>query len=182
MEELLGSYKDILEKVLTNATELKKNICNFMCFEETYKRIDSVLFSKEESQRKEQEDFLMKALNQPKKVTKIFQASEHNFASSAFHKICDEKKDTLVIVKTEFLKIVGGFTHYAWKSANNENVCDGEKKSFIFSLNLMEKFSPVSGKNLLCLRKDWGPMFGYNGDLWIADQCHNNKNSLVQFP
>ena len=71
-----------------------------MFFEETYKMIDSSLISSEESQRKEQEDFLTKVLNQPKKVTKIFQASEHNFAASAFHKACDGKNDTLVIVKT----------------------------------------------------------------------------------
>ena len=77
---------------------------------------------------------------------------------------------------------MGGFPHYPWKSGDNENVCDKGKKSFIFSLTMMEKYNPVSEDNLLCLRKDWGPMFGYKGDLWIADQCNSGKKSVVDFP
>ena len=47
------------------------------------------------------------------RIKKLFKASEHNFRAVAFHKKCNNISDTLVLVRTEFGKIIGGFTHYS---------------------------------------------------------------------
>ena len=50
--------------------------------------------------RMEQAEFLLKALDNPIKVERIFRASEHNFKIAAFHERCDNKEDTLVLIRT----------------------------------------------------------------------------------
>ena len=79
----------------------------------------------------------MKSLSNPKRIQRIFKASEHGFKVSAFHERCDNKEDTLVLIKTEFGKVIGGFTHYPWTSdEDGEFVHDEAKKAFIFSMDM----------------------------------------------
>ena len=49
----------------------------------------------------------------------LYRASEHNFSSAQFHQKCDDKPNTLVIVQTEFDKIVGGFTAKSWNQSGS---------------------------------------------------------------
>ena len=58
----------------------------------------------------------MEILNYPKKVEMIFKASDYNYKAEAFHEKCDNINDTLIILRTEFNKTIGGFTHHPWKS------------------------------------------------------------------
>lgn len=44
----------------------------------------------------------------------LFRASEHYFSASEFHKHCDGVQNTLLIAKTEFDKVIGGFTPNKW--------------------------------------------------------------------
>ena len=53
------------------------------------------------------------------RVEILFRASEHGFSAKAFHEKCDNQEDTLVLVRTEFGKTIGGYTHYPWRSVNN---------------------------------------------------------------
>ena len=86
----------------------------------------------------------MEMLEKPRRVERIFKASDHNFKVEAFHKHCDNIEDTLVLVNTEFGKVIGGFTHYPWKSPAHfeEEVKDKARKAFIFSLDMKEKYVP----------------------------------------
>lgn len=38
--------------------------------------------------------------------------------------MCDNINDTLTIVHTEYDKLIGGFTHYAWNERCNDYVQD----------------------------------------------------------
>ena len=49
-------------------------------------------------------------------VDRIFRASEHDFRAADFHKHCDGVEDNLVLVRTEFAKNIGGYSHKAWTS------------------------------------------------------------------
>lgn len=49
----------------------------------------------------------------------MFRASENNFSVKEFHKLCDGIPNTLTLVKTEFNKVIGGFTPIPWKSTAN---------------------------------------------------------------
>ena len=62
----------------------------------------------------EQLKFLKEILNCPVRVEKLFRASEHGFMAAAFHEKCNNINDTLILVRTEFGKTIGGFTHYPW--------------------------------------------------------------------
>ena len=119
-----------------------------------------------------------------KKVERLFRASEHGFSADTFHKKCDNKEDTLVLVRTNFGKTIGGYTHYPWTSASGEWVDDSRRRAFIFSLDMEEKFVP-QGDNCLIFRQGrYGPAFGGGGghDIGIADWCNNNEDSYARFP
>ena len=130
----------------------------------------------------EQLEFLNKILNYPEKADIIYRASSNQFSASAFHKKCDNVTDTLVLVRTEFGKTIGGFTHYPWDS-EGKDVQDSQRRAFLFSLDMKEKFVPNSD-SLIVNKSHRGPIFGFKmgTDLCIADQCNNNDDSYSCFP
>jgi hypothetical protein len=65
----------------------------------------------------------------------LYRASENNFSCFKFHQNCDGKENTLVVAKTEFGKVIGGYTPYAWNTSTNY-VIDNEKRCFLFSVDL----------------------------------------------
>ena len=62
----------------------------------------------------------------------IYRGSEDGFTADVFHKKCDNKGPTLVVVKSEHSKIFGGFTDIEWKSDGDHK--SGNGNSFVFSL------------------------------------------------
>ena len=71
----------------------------------------------------------------------LFRATKDGDDNDKFHKKCDNKGKTILIIKTKDNYIFGGFTSDNW------NECDGHKKTentFIFSLN---KNKIYKGKN-----------------------------------
>ena len=58
--------------------------------------------------------FFSKALNNPRSLRLLFRASQHNFKTEAFHLNCDEYQNTLTLIRTEYGKTIGGYTHYKW--------------------------------------------------------------------
>lgn len=83
----------------------------------------------------------MEALDHPKKVELIFRASQYQFSAGAFHHKCDNIEDTLTLVKTEFGKIIAGYTHYPWNTAKGY-VNKEDKRAFLMSLDLKAKMLP----------------------------------------
>ena len=105
----------------------------------------------------------------------IFRASEYDFRASEFHKHCDNIKNTLVLIRTEFGKTLGGFTCTPWKSQNFVDwVGDPDGRAFLFSLDMKEKFVPLDCDKLICRNSGWGPVFGTGFDIKILDGCNNN--------
>lgn len=90
----------------------------------------------------EQSDFLKKLLNKPKNVQLLYRGSENGFTAATFHQKCDNIPNTLVLVRTEFGKTIGGFTQYTWNAVGNSLVKEAGKHSFIFSLDTKETFVP----------------------------------------
>ena len=97
--------------------------------------------------------------------------------------MCNNQSDTLVLVRTEFGKTIGGYTHYPWLSGKPGSTNDAERRSFIFSVDMKEKFVPQGDNYLIFNWESHGPHFGYHGhDIYIADDCGNNRNSYGCFP
>ena len=98
--------------------------------------------------------------------------------------MCDNKEDTLVIIRTEFGRTIGGYTHYPWDSKNEELYCSS-RRAFLFSLDMKEKFVPLEDGCLIYRDRECGPTFGGecgdNVDLALSDCC-NISLSHAEFP
>jgi hypothetical protein len=46
----------------------------------------------------------------------LYRASEHNFDIKKFHEKCDSVPNTLVLIETEFGRVLGGYTPIPWTS------------------------------------------------------------------
>ena len=165
-----------MRKVIDQAIGLKKKY--FQPFINEVVLNSHVLWKEEKGKFQ----FLMEALDKPKKLDLIFRASEHQFSAGAFHHKCDDIDDTLTLVKTQFGNIVAGFTHYPWNSVKNGYVSKKDRRAFLVSLDLKAKMLPeMKGDRLIYCQEDYGPTFGC-GDLTISDRCNKNKNSFSNFP
>lgn len=49
----------------------------------------------------------------------LYRASDNDFSVIRFHQYCDGEPNTIVFVKTEFNKVIGGFTPIPWRSTKN---------------------------------------------------------------
>jgi hypothetical protein len=102
----------------------------------------------------------------------IFRASEHRFRSNIFHKLCDRIPHTLVLVKTNHDKIIGGYTPIEWDVDKDDTYTTDESgSSFLFSLSLMEKMELLKDEIGITQQDDMGPVFGWGHDLCLSDKC-----------
>ena len=88
----------------------------------------------------------------------IFTMSKNGSNSNDFHRHCDNKGPTLVLVKTTKEKIFGGFTPLSWQIGKGYKY-DESNQTFIFSLNLDKKFDMINKANK-AIHTDNGPWFG----------------------
>ena len=129
-------------------------------------------------------DILNAIVNDPIKVERadlLFRASEHNFSAAAFHEKCDNKNDTLIIIRTEFGKTIGGYAHNPWDSGSLW-LSDSNRRTFIFSLDMGEKFIPQRDETLILWYNNFGPVFGGGYDIHISDGCNKKDNLYASFP
>lgn len=110
----------------------------------------------------------------------LFRASEHNFSIKEFHKKCDGQAGTLILAETEFGKVIGGYTPIAWSSAKKQWAADKSMKSFIFSLNMREKFTLNLAQFAIANNPDKGPIFGCC-DICIVDNSQKERSN-AEFP
>ena len=75
-------------------------------------------------------------------------------------------------MKTEFNKVIGGFTPLPWKSTANTLHSYIRGESFLFSLSLKQKMNLVDEKSAVFNSSNFGPTFGAGADLAI---CHNGN-------
>ena len=106
----------------------------------------------------------------------LFRASEHSFSAYAFHKYCDGKKNTLVLLRTRYGKILGGYTPIAW-SSNSSYSQDHNRETFLFSISNEEKYVQINTEYGIYGNSSYGPTFGGGHDLYIADHCDTAENT-----
>ena len=74
-----------------------------------------------------------------KEIKKLYQATVHNDSATSFHSKCDNINNTLIIIKSDGNRRLGGFTSKACSTSSNEYICDNN--AFLFSLD-KKKFFP----------------------------------------
>lgn len=70
-----------------------------------------------------------------------------------FHSSCDDKTNTITIIKNSAGKIFGGFTDVSFKAGNTD-------QSFLFDMDAGIKVAVVNASNAVCYHNSYGPCFG----------------------
>jgi hypothetical protein len=111
----------------------------------------------------------------------LFKSSDVRDAKG-FHRACDGKANTLVIVRSKEGNIFGGFAVPAWASGPEHRsswIVDATQLSFIFVLKNTfgdppTRFPMKSTEDAICCRTTYGPSFGEGCDftLWNGTDTH----------
>lgn len=131
------------------------------------------------------EELLRKKDINGRKWSLLYQASRDGFKGSDFHSHCDDKPNTLTIVKSKNDNIFGGYTSTPWESTQS-NSWKSDMSAFIFSVVNKENrpllFEQQSVTNYsTCSHKSAGPIFGIGNDLIILDNSTVNLRTNRSF-
>jgi len=103
----------------------------------------------------------------------IYRASQDGFEAVNFHLKCDNKPNTLVIIKSKNGNVFGGYTE---QSCGGNNIDPYNSNSFIFSLiNTLDKPIKIkwsAGTKISC-DSSLGPSFGCS-DIHILNKSNTN--------
>ena len=125
--------------------------------------------------------------------TLLYQASKHKFSSTDFHRLCNGKSPTLVIVRSGDC-IFGGYTEVPWKTTQDPELAEGSGAEFLFSLVNKSGSDPIkfplknkSQKKCILQCGRYGPSFGADVkgmcELHIANNANINSHShTMGFP
>ena len=90
----------------------------------------------------------------------IYRASQDGVEASQFHSKCDNKPNTLVIIKSEHGNVFGGYTERSWSGYYYKN----DENAFIFSLinrlNKPLKMKCIKPESAIYCSLNFGPNFG----------------------
>jgi hypothetical protein len=121
----------------------------------------------------------------------IYRASQDGYEAAKFHSKCDNKPNTLIIIKSTNDNVFGGYTEQTWNDGGchimnsprrnfDPNIYKSDPNSFIFSLtNKLNKPIKIkwSKNNGIYCNSNYGPVFGGGCDLYIADKSNINTRS-----
>ena len=111
--------------------------------------------------------YINTVLNWIKSNTKIktellYRKSRDGDSYDSFHKMCDNKGKTLVLIKCREGNIIGGYTPLDWDNHSDWKIDD---ETFLFSLNKNKKYTKKgkSKQSILCSKSagPWFPFFGF---------------------
>jgi hypothetical protein len=108
--------------------------------------IDSLIIRQGDKDADKHLQLLRESFGQPAQLERIFRASEHGFSAAAFHKHCNDIEDTLTILRTEFGRTIGGYSHYKWNAVSRDYVRDEGRRAFLLSFGQKEKYVPQGGE------------------------------------
>ncbi|KAK8805440.1 hypothetical protein WA158_002096 [Blastocystis sp. Blastoise] len=128
---------------------------------------------------------LMNWLGKDKTWKLLYRASEQHYSALQFHKYCDNKGETVTIIKhlghNNHINIFGGYTDQSWNCTNSWKPYS---KEFLFTLTNEHNIPPTKYDFISTFKKRSiycdahnGPTFGCGADIAISDQCQSNKNS-----
>ena len=115
-----------------------------------------------------------------KKMELLYRGTRDGSESKTFHNKCDNQGPTICLCENEKGNIFGGYASISWDSSGENKSANG---SFLFTLSNIYDTPPTKYPNTQ--NYDWavyhgikfGPIFGGNNDLRIADNFLNNKKS-----
>ena len=114
----------------------------------------------------------------PQKILKLYDTTEDAPNCGSFHQKCDNKRDTIVFVKSNKNCRFGGYASQPWDWRINNYIVD--PNAFIFSLDRKKKYPVNIPEQALYSHIDYGPTFGRNHDFHISNYCTQNNGSYTK--
>ena len=102
---------------------------------------------------------------------------------SDFHRCCDNKGETLLLIQTDKNYKIGAYTPLNWVTPSSGEVNNpNDNKTFLFSLNQMVKYSKIPGNNNTARsQKEFGPLLGNGTDLGIKKDMRTGWSNNGSF-
>jgi len=112
-----------------------------------------------------------------KKMELIYRGTRDGMTSNSFHNKCDNKGESITLIKNEKGNIFGGYASIPWTSANGSYYSAPE--SFIFTLSNIyntepTKFPSINDQNEVYHYSGYGPIFGGGCDLAVNGDILNS--------
>ena len=107
----------------------------------------------------------------------LYRASRDGDEVRTFHRLCDEKGPTLVVVKNSFNSRYGGYTSIPWSSVEGYQSDD---TAFIFSLDAKKKYPIANANGAVYHHAGYGPTFGRAHDFYLCHLCLHQGNSYCK--
>ena len=112
--------------------------------------------------------------NKEIKFNLLFRKSRDGSTGKDFHRFCDNKGATLILIETDKGYKFGGYTPIEWKSIYGDKTDD---LTFIFSLNLMKKFNKFKKGYSIRINNDFGPIFGNGHDFYLEMNMNKGRST-----
>ncbi|KAK8813301.1 hypothetical protein WA158_002893 [Blastocystis sp. Blastoise] len=132
--------------------------------------------------------FLENQLNNPWALS--FRASEHEFDAKSFHDCCDNRGESIVLIRCVNHKnqvcIFGTYTSVGWMHPYQDHkdaYYIPDDNAYLFTLENPHHIPPTryntnqSNNKVICYDSSRGPCFWRA--IWIDTQCNHHKNSFV---
>ena len=107
----------------------------------------------------------------------LYRASRDGDSTKTCHKLCDNKQNVLIIIKSDIGYIFGGYSKIGFKTSKNFDV-ENDNHSFLFSLDLKRIY--LANKDKYCINF-YNETYGlcFTGSLYFKDNFFNNSNFFV---
>jgi hypothetical protein len=105
----------------------------------------------------------------------LYRGSRDGWKTTDFHRLCDNKGQTFVIVKVSNGRLCGGYCSIGWKSSGEWQY---DNSSFLFSLDSLNKYNGLKEGHggHIYWNNSFGPCFGNGGGLAL----HSTMNQTNQ--
>ena len=118
----------------------------------------------------------------------LYRGTRDGFGADYFHRTCDNKGKTLVLIKNSSGHIFGGFASVSWESPSSWKYKEASG-SFLFTLTNMHgiqptKFPLINEDDGYAIHhdKNWGPAFGSGHDFYISSGSSTSTSLSSSFP
>lgn len=157
-----NELKNKVDPVECSSFELKSGIINNM---------DKIGFILEEIEKKN---------SKIKNIKLIYSAIQNGDKITDFHSKCDNKTNTLMIIKTKDNYIFGGYTKVGWKDVRGADIADDN--AFCFSFNLHKIYNIKERKYAMhCQSNDCRPSFGSSAYVFLLNNHFlTNRENVAQ--
>ena len=185
--------KKVIVSLCQTVNELNKKIKTLMVGEIPEEQLEENLNSKDILKNEDEKNMVinwilqaMKSKDKKVNMTILYRLKSDGDSASTFHSKCNNQGPTLTLVRNTRGYRCGGFTNQSWSGRYNPSyggsASVNDPNAFLFSLDFKEKYPTYDGQNAIYDCTSYGPCFGSNTDLYIADSCSRNNSSYCNFP